>query len=69
MLGMNGDAQITSCSVTVPNVGIIKTNIEFVTSGEFQLKIGSTPSVLLQESTDFILNEDGNKISLEDDAT
>ena len=63
------DAQITSCSVTVPNVGIIKTNIEFVTSGEFQLKIGSTPSVLLQESTDFILNEDGNKSSLEDDAT
>tara|TARA_Y100001973_G_scaffold941_1_gene1221 strand:- start:1379 stop:2248 length:870 start_codon:yes stop_codon:yes gene_type:complete len=63
------DAQITSCSVTVPNVGIIKTNIEFVTSGEFQLKIGATPSVLLQESTDFILNEDGNKISLEDDAT
>ena len=63
------DAQITSCSITVPNVGIIKTNIDFVTSGEFQLKIGSTPAHLLQENTDFILKEDGNKISLEDDAT
>ena len=62
-------AQITNCSVTVPNVGIIKTNIDFVTSGEFNLKIGSTPSFLLQEDTDFILKEDGNKLSLEDDAT
>ena len=63
------EAQITSCSVTVPNVGIVKTEIDFVTSGEFQLKIGSTADSLLQESTDFILNEDGNKIFLEDDAT
>ena len=63
------DAQITSCSVTVPNVGIVKTNIDFVTSGEFQLKVGSTPAYLLQESTDYILQEDGNKLFLEDDAT
>ena len=63
------DAQITSCSITVPNVGIVKTNIEFVTSGEFQLKIGASPAYVLQESADFILKEDGNKIFLEDDAT
>ena len=63
------DAQITNCSITVPNVGIIKTNIDFVTSGEFQLRVGSTPGYLLQESTDYILQEDGSKLFLEDDAT
>ena len=63
------DAQITNCSITVPNVGIVKTNIDFVTSGEFQLKVGSTPGYLLQESTDYLLQEDGNKLFLEDDAT
>ena len=69
------EAQITNCSVTIPSVGIVKTQIEFVTSGEFQLKIGATPYYLLQESApdtaddEFILNEDGYQIAIEDDAT
>ena len=62
-------AQITSCSVTIPNVGIVKTQIEFITSGEFTLQVGATPGFILQESTDYILQEDGSKLFLEDDAT
>ena len=57
------EAQITNCSVTVPNVGIVKTQIEFVTSGEFHLKIGSTPYYLLKEDTDVLLNEEGYQIA------
>ena len=62
-------AQITSCSVAIPNVGIIKTTIDFITSGKFDLKVGATPGYILQESTDYILQEDGSKLFLEDDAT
>ena len=63
------EAQITNCSFSVPNVGIVKTQIDFITNGDFILQVGTTPSYLLQESTDFILQEDGSKIFLEDDAT
>ena len=63
------DAQITSCSVTIPNVGIVKTQIDFITTGEFDLQVGATPGFILQESTDYILQEDGSKLFLEDDAT
>ena len=64
------NAQITSCSVSIPNVGIIKTQIDFVTSGEFTLHVGATDiGYVLQESTDYLLQEDGSKIFLEDDAS
>ena len=63
------EAQITSCSVSIPNVGIIKTQIDFITTGEFTLQVGATPGYVLQESTDHLLQEDGSKIFLEDDAT
>ncbi len=63
------EAQITSCSVSIPNVGIIKTQIDFITTGEFSLQVGATPGFMLQESTDFLLQEDGSKLFLEDDAT
>ena len=63
------NAQITSCSVSIPNVGIIKTQINFITTGEFTLQVGATPGYVLQESTDHLLQEDGSKIFLEDDAT
>ena len=63
------EAQITSCSVSIPNVGIIKTQIDFITTGEFNLQVGATPGYILQESTDYILQEDGSKLFLEDDAT
>ncbi len=63
------EAQITMCSVSIPNVGIIKTQIDFITTGEFTLQVGATPGYILQESTDHLLQEDGSKIFLEDDAT
>ena len=62
-------AQITSCSISIPNVGIVKTQIDFITNGEFDLQVGATPGYILQESTDYILQEDGSKLFLEDDAT
>ena len=63
------EAQITNCSISIPNVGIVKTQIDFITNGEFSLQVGATPGYLLQESTDYILQEDGSKLFLEDDAT
>ena len=63
------EAQITNCTVTIPNVGIVKTQIEFITNGEFSLQVGVAPGYILQESTDYILQEDGSKLFLEDDAT
>tara|TARA_Y100001973_G_scaffold60719_1_gene89226 strand:- start:3572 stop:4441 length:870 start_codon:yes stop_codon:yes gene_type:complete len=63
------EAQITNCSVSIPNVGIVKTSIDFITTGEFSLQVGATPGFVLQESTDHLLQEDGSKIFLEDDAT
>jgi len=63
------EAQITNCSISIPNVGIVKTQIDFITNGEFTLQVGAAPGYLLQESTEFLLQEDGSKIFLEDDAT
>ncbi len=63
------EAQITSTSISIPNVGIVKTDIDFVTNKEFSLQVGAAPGYVMQESTDFLLQEDGSKIFLEDDAT
>ena len=63
------EAQITNSSISIPNVGIVKTQIDFVTNGEFSLQVGVAPGYILQESTDFLLQEDGSKLFLEDDAT
>ena len=63
------EAQITNCAINVPAGGVVESRIEFVTTGKFQLKTGSTPGYLLQESTDYLLQETGDKIFLEDDGT
>ena len=60
-------AQVSSSAINVPAAGVVETRIEFVTSGEFKLKVGSVDAYLLKEDTDFILKEDGSKIFLEDD--
>jgi len=60
------DAQISNCAVTVPAGGVVETRIDFVTSGEFKIKVGKIDAYLLKEDTDFILKEDGSKIYLED---
>ena len=63
------EAQITNCAINVPAGGVVETRIEFVTTGKFQLKTGNTPGYLLQESTDYLLQETGDRIWLEDDGT
>ena len=57
-------AQVSSSAVNVPAAGVVETRIEFVTSGQFKLKVGSVDAYLLKEDTDFILKEDGSKIFL-----
>tara|TARA_Y100001938_G_scaffold130810_1_gene187175 strand:+ start:384 stop:1262 length:879 start_codon:yes stop_codon:yes gene_type:complete len=63
------EAQITNCGITVPAGGVVETRIEFVTTGRIRLKTGNVPGYLLQESTDYLLQETGDKIFLEDDGT
>tara|TARA_B100000579_G_scaffold326828_1_gene276741 strand:+ start:1461 stop:2336 length:876 start_codon:yes stop_codon:yes gene_type:complete len=63
------EAQITNCSMRVEPSQIIETRVEFVASGDFSLKLGAIPTYLLQESTDYLLiDPDGSKLSLEDEA-
>jgi len=57
---------ITNVAVSVPVSGLVEARIEFVTNGEIRLHNGVPPSFLLQESTDKILQEDGDGILLED---
>ena len=63
------EAQVTNCSMSVVPSQLIETRIEFVASGDFSLKLGAIPTYLLQESTDYLLiDPDGSKLSLEDEA-
>jgi len=57
---------ITNVAISVPASGLVEARIEFVTNGEIRLHNGVPPSFLLQESTDKILQEDGDGILLED---
>ena len=57
---------VTNVAVSVPAVGIVEARIEFVTNGEIRLHNGVPPSFLLLESSDKILQEDGDGILLED---
>ena len=63
------EAQITNCAINVPAGGVVESRIEFVTTGEFHLKTGDTPGYVLQENTDYLLQETGDKLFLEDDRT
>ena len=56
----------TNVAINVPVSGVIEARIEFVTNGEIQLHNGVPPSFLLLESSDKILQEDGDGILLED---
>jgi len=57
---------VTNVAVSVPAAGIVEARIEFVTNGEIRLHNGVPPSFLLLESSDKILQEDGDGILLED---
>ena len=57
---------VTNVAINVPVSGVIEARIEFVTNGEIRLHNGVPPSFLLLESSDKILQEDGDGILLED---
>jgi len=57
---------ITNVAINVPASGLVEARIEFVTNGEIRLHNGVPPSFLLLESSDKILQEDGDGILLED---
>ena len=56
---------VTNAALSVAATNEIETRIEFVTSGEIQLNIGAPDSYLLQEDAAKILQEDGDRIVLE----
>jgi len=57
---------VTNVAISVPVAGVVEARIEFVTNGEIRLHNGVPPSFLLLESSDKILQEDGDGILLED---
>ncbi len=57
---------VTNVAINVPASGLVEARIEFITNGEIRLHNGVPPSFLLLESSDRILQEDGDGILLED---
>ena len=57
---------VTNVAVNVPASGLVEARIEFITNGEIRLHNGVPPSFLLLESSDKLLQEDGEGILLED---
>ena len=57
---------VTNVAINVPAGGLVEARIEFITNGEIRLHNGVPPSFLLLESSDKILQEDGDGILLED---
>ena len=57
---------VTNVAVNVPASGLVEARIEFITNSEIRLHNGVPPSFLLLESSDKILQEDGEGILLED---
>ena len=57
---------VTNVAINVPASGLVEARIEFITNGDIRLHNGVPPSFLLLESSDKILQEDGEGILLED---
>ena len=57
---------VTNVAVSVSPTQIPSTQVQFVTTGQVQLKSGAPPAYLLQEDGAVILQEDGAGILLED---
>ena len=57
---------VTNVAINVPASGLVEARIEFITNGEIKLHNGVPPSFLLLDSSDKILQEDGDGILLED---
>jgi len=58
---------VTNVGLTVAPTQIIRTNVQFVTTGEIRLLIGTPPAYLLLQDAEVVLCEDDDKIALEDD--
>lgn len=57
---------VTNVATSLSPSQVISSSIEFVTTGPVKLRMGMPPAYLLQESRDFLLQEDGNRLLLED---
>lgn len=57
---------VSNVVVSVPTEGLISTKIDFVTTGPFHLRSGTPVFNLLQEDGALLLEEDGDKITIED---
>jgi hypothetical protein len=57
---------ITNVATTFDPGQVIRSTVQFVTTGPVRLHMGMPPSYLLQENGDLILQEDGSPLLLED---
>ena len=55
----DAECVVTNCSVSVTATQAVEATINFVTTGQIQLKTGVPPAFLLQEDSAVILQEDG----------
>lgn len=58
---------VTNVALTVTPAALIQTNIQFVTTGEIRLLVGTPPAFLLQENAFEILAENGEGLGIEND--
>lgn len=58
---------VTNVGISVEPTQLIRTSIQFVTTGEIRLRMGEPPAYLLTQASSVLLQEDDSKIDLEDD--
>ena len=61
------DCVVTNVAFTFDPTQIVRTQIQFVTTGQIKLMLGELPSYLLLQDDDKLLKEDGGKLELEED--
>ena len=57
---------VTNVAMTFEPTQALRSQIQFITTGPIQLRMGMPPGYLLQESGSLLLQEDGSPIRLED---
>lgn len=58
---------VTNVAISISPKALIRSQVQFVTTGEIRLLTGTPPSVLLQENTFKILAENGEGLGIEND--
>lgn len=56
---------VTGVAMDFSSPEIITSQIEFVTTGPAKIKVGSIPAYLLQQNSDYLLQESGDRLELE----